>query len=234
MSYNNTKTPIKPTDEAKWQVPMRPRANGGSMEYCLEGELKERFCKLFPKHTNRRLMQWFGIPFSTLQRFKREFGLEKDMKAICKEHARDVKKICQKNGYYDSLRGHAPSEACLEATRRMRAEGFHPMKQLRKNNPRKYRKTLERRSEQRKKLYRKEYLRMMYGLERKTKLNIKVNPLPRKAIAHKYAMIHSCNYFADQDNPDWICYDSETNRSAKREATAVRHGLKVIQADEDK
>ena len=30
MSYNNTKTPIKPTDLAKWQVPMRPRANGGS------------------------------------------------------------------------------------------------------------------------------------------------------------------------------------------------------------
>ena len=61
MSYNNTKTPIKPTDEAKWQVPMRPRANGGTMEYFLEGDLKERFCKLFPKHTNRRLMQWFGI-----------------------------------------------------------------------------------------------------------------------------------------------------------------------------
>ena len=98
MSYNNSKTPIKPTCEAKWQVPMRPSANGKSMQYCLEGELKERLCKLFPKHTNRRLMQWFGISFSTLQRFKREFGLEKDMKAICKEHARDVKKICQKNG----------------------------------------------------------------------------------------------------------------------------------------
>ena len=68
------------------------------MEYYLEGDLKERFCKLFPKHTNRRLMQWFGISFSTLQRFKREFGLEKDMKAICKEHAKDVKKICEKKG----------------------------------------------------------------------------------------------------------------------------------------
>lgn len=233
MSFNNTKTPSKPTAPGKYQVPMRQHPTRSVMEYYLEGELKERFCKLFPKHTNRRLMQWFGISFSTVQRFKREFGLEKDMKAINKEHAKDVKKICQKNGYYDSLRGRAPSEACMEATRKMRAEGFHPMKQLKESNPRKYRKTLERRSEQRKKLYRREYLRMMYGLERKTKLNIKVNPLSRKAIAHKYVMIHSCNYFADPDNSDWVCYDSETNRSAKREATAVRHGLKVIQADEE-
>ena len=71
MSYNNTKTPIKPTDEAKWQVPMRQHPTRNVMEYYLEGELEERFCKLFPKHTNRRLMQWFGISFSTLQRFKR-------------------------------------------------------------------------------------------------------------------------------------------------------------------
>ena len=71
MSYNNTKTPIKPTDEAKWQVPMRQHPTRNVMEYYLEGDLKKRFCKLFPKHTNRRLMQWFGISFSTVQRFKR-------------------------------------------------------------------------------------------------------------------------------------------------------------------
>ena len=105
MSFRNTKTPLKPTKEAKWQVPMRPNAQSGVMEYYLEGELKERFCTLFPKNSNRRMMAWFGISFSTLQRFKREFGLEKDMKAIRKQQAKDIKKICERNGYYASIRG---------------------------------------------------------------------------------------------------------------------------------
>ena len=126
MSFNNTKTPLKPTTAAKWQVPMRPSPKRGVKEYYLEGELKERFCKLFPKNSNRRMMTWFGIGFSTLQRFKREFGLEKDMKAIRKQQSKDTKRICERNGYYASLRGKAPSEACLEAARKLRASGFHP------------------------------------------------------------------------------------------------------------
>ena len=110
MSFRNTKTPLKPTTAAKWQVPMRPNVKSGAKEYYLEGELKERFCKLFPKNSNRRMMTWFGISFSTLQRFKRECGLEKDMKAIRKQQAKDAKKTCEENGYYASLRGHALSE----------------------------------------------------------------------------------------------------------------------------
>lgn len=46
-------------------------------------------------------------------------------------------------------------------------------------------------------------------------------------------MIRKCNYFADPlGDPRIVCYDSETQRSARREATAVRHGLKVVEADE--
>lgn len=66
MSFPNTKTPLKPTTPAKWQVPMRQHPGKNVMEYYLEGELKERFCQLFPKNSNRRMMQWFGISFSTL------------------------------------------------------------------------------------------------------------------------------------------------------------------------
>ena len=233
MSFRNTKTPLKPTNAAKWQVPMRPNAQSGVKEYYLEGELKERFCKLFPKNSNRRMMTWFGISFSTLQRFKREFGLEKDMKAIRKQQAKDIKKICERNGYYDSLRGKKPSEASIEAIRKLRAEGFHPIKQLKANNPRKYKRLMRKRSEQRKELYRKEQLRAFYGLERKTHLRIPSNPMSHRAIAHKYAMIKVCNYFADPlGDPHIICYDSETRRSARREATAEKYGLKVVEADE--
>ena len=233
MSFNNTKTPNKPIGKAKWQVPMRPNAKSGMKEYYLEGELKERFCKLFPKNSNRRMMAWFGISFSTLQRFKHEFGLEKDMQAIRKQQAKDIKKICEKNGYYASIRGKAPSEACLEATRQLRASGFHPIKQIKATNPRKYKRLMRKKSEQRKELYRKEQLRAFYGLERQTNLRIPSSPLSHSASSHKHAMIKSCNYFADPlGDPHIICYDSETQRSARREATAAKHGLKVVEADE--
>ena len=233
MSFNNTKTPLKPTTAAKWQVPMRQNEKSGVKEYYLKGELKERFCKLFPKNTNRRMMTWFGISFSTLQRFRRELGLEKDMKAIRKQQAKDAKKICERNGYYDSLRGKAPSEACMEAARRIRAAGFHPIKQLKANNPRKYKRLMRKKSEQRKELWRKERLRAFYGLDRQTNLRIPTNPMSRRATAQKYAMIKCCNYFPDPDgDPHIICYDSETHRSARREATAAKHGLKVVEADE--
>ena len=212
---------------------MRPNATSGVKEYYLEGELKERFCKLFPKNSNRRMMAWFGISFSTLQRFKRECGLEKDMKAIRKQHAKDIKKICERNGYYDSIRGKKPSEAAIEATRRLRASGFTPINQLKANNPRKYKRLMRKRSEQHKELFRKERLRAFYGLERKTNLRIQSNPLSHRAAAQKHAMIKCCNYFADPlGDPHIICYDSETRRSARREATAAKHGLKVVEADE--
>ena len=233
MSFNNTKTPTKPTTAAKWQVPMRPNVKSGAKEYYLEGELKERFCKLFPKNSNRRLMKWFGISFSTLQRFRRELGLQKDMRAIRKQLSKDIKKTCEKNGYYDSLRGHAPSDACQEAARKMRADGFHPIKQLKATNPRKYKRLMRKKSEQRKELWRKEQLRAFYGLERKTNLCIPSSPLSHSASAHKHAMIKCCNYFADPlGDPHVICYDSETHRSARRETTAAKHGLKVMEVDE--
>ena len=233
MSFNNTKTTLKPTTAAKWQVPMRQNAKSGVKEYYLEGELKERFCKLFTKNSNRRMMAWFGIGFSTLQRFKREFGLEKDMKSIRKQHAKDIKKICERNGYYASIRGKAPSEACMEAIRQLRASGFHPLKQLKANNPRKYKRLMRKKGEQRKELWRKERLRAFYGLERQTHLRIPSYPLSHSASAHKHAMIKCCNYFADPlGDPHIVCYDSETQRSARREATAAKHGLKVVEADE--
>ena len=233
MSFNNTKTPLKPTTAAKWQVPMRPNAKSGVKEYYLEGELKERFCKLFPKNSNRRMMTWFGIGFSTLQRFKREFGLEKDMQAVRKQQAKDIKRICERNGYYASIRGKAPSEACMEAARRLRAAGFHPIKQLKANNPRKYKRLMQKKSEQRKELWRKERLRMVYGLERRTKLRLPLNSLTHAASACKYMMIRECNYFADPDGDSHIiCYDSQTRRSEKREATAIRHGFTIVEGED--
>ena len=121
----------------------------------------------------------------------------------------------------------------MEATRRLRASGFHPMKQLKANNPRKYKRLMRKKGEQRKELWRKERLRAFYGLERQTNLRIPSSPLSHSTSSHKHAMIKCCNYFADPlGDPRVICYDSDTQRSARREKTAAKHGLKVVEADE--
>ena len=226
-----TKTPLKPTAQPKYTVLRRIGPNGNRLY--LEGEAKEKFIKLYPKHSNRRIMEWFGISFTTMHRFARELGLQKDMKAICKEHARDIKKICERNGYYDSIRGKSVSAACKEGARKKRAEGYHPLLHVKETNPKRYAKICQKRSENRKELIEKERLRILYGLPRQTKLRLDYSPLQHKAYAHKYQMIKECNYFAIEGESRNVYYDSQTKRSARREATATRHGLHVMQADEE-
>lgn len=231
MSFGSTRAPIKPTAKAKWQVPKR-KTGRGPMEYYMDTELKERFCRAFAVHSNRRIMLWFGLSFSTVQRFAREFGLKKDMRAIRKELASDVKKICEKNGYYGSIRGKAPSEACMEAVRRKRAEGFVPMLRLKETSPRKYKRVISKKAEARRELIRKERLRDLYGLERRTRLKVS-RTLTRAASVQKCMMMKRRNYYADPGHHDWVCYDDETSRSPRMEATAIRHGLKVMDGGED-
>lgn len=234
MSFGNTKTPCKPTGEAKYQIPMRatPESNGVKT-YVLEGELKKKFIKLFPKNSNRRMMEWFGISFSTVQRFKNELGLKKDMKAIRRQQIMDVKKTCEENGYYDSLRGKPVSEACQEGRRRLFESGFCPLKALKKKNPRRYKAFLLRSSEAHKEVWRKERLREEYGSSRKTKLNLSQRPMKSAAASFKNMMTHRLNYFSVPGHPWWIAYDSETNRSERSEATARKHGFEIIEGEDD-
>ena len=211
---------------------MRPHGGNGPLEYYMDEDLMQKFCRLFPIHSNRRIMLWFGLSFSTVQRFARQYGLKKNMRAIRKELARDVKKICEANGYYNSLRGQRPSEQCIEATRKMRAEGFHPLRRLKENNPRKYKRLMRQKSEARKELWRKERMRESYGLERKTKLSVKPYTMTRAARSYKHFMIKNYNYFHDPDHTLWVCYDSETSRSDRCETTAARHGLIIVEGED--
>lgn len=232
MSFVNTHTPTKPSCKARWQVPQRRHPQAGVMEYYMEGEIKDKFCELFPKHSNIRIMKWFGISFSTLQRFKRDLGLSKDMKAIHKEHGMDVKKKLEKNGYYDSIRGKAPSQAAIEATKKSRAESPHPWVKLRETNPRKYKIAMKKKCDKWMENREKDKRRVLFGLEQKTRFRHTFTPLSHQAISHKWAMIRHCNYFSVDDHPSWVCYDRETKRSQRREETAKRHGLRVVEAED--
>lgn len=235
MSFDNTHIPRKSDIKVKpkWQIPMQSLQDRNVMKYVLEGEIKEHFIRLYPKHTNRRIMQWFGISYTTVQRFKKELGLKKNMKAVLKEHARDIKKICEANGYYDSRRGKHQPQHVIDAIRRKRASGFHPLTHLKETNPRKYQQAMRKRSEQRLQLVHKERLRMLYGLPRKTKINVCLNPIPQIALTQKRSMIKLNNYFAVEGHPLEVCYDSLTRRSARREATAIRHGLRIVAGEDN-
>ena len=217
---------------AKWQVPKR-RNEHGQPSYVLEGELRELFIKNFPIHSNRRIMQWFGLSHSTTQRFARGLGLKKDMARIRKELVRDIKRTCEKNGYYDSLRGRGMPENALIGLRKLYEEGFSAISRLKEKSPRKYKKYLEKMSESHKDMWRKERLRAKYGLERKTKLNIPFHPMTHRQSSQKHLMIKKYNYFADPDDRHAVCYDSQTRRSERSERTAIRHGLRIVEGSEE-
>lgn len=236
MSFNNTRTFRKPVGiKPRYPVAMRPGKNNAMTLY-LEGETLRMFRKLWPIHSNRRIAEWFGLSFSTIQRFAKEQGLKKNMTAIHKEHARDIKKTCEANGYYDSIRGRRPSEACMEASRRRweewRATGNHSFKILKERNPRKYAEVMKKRGSHIHELREQEKTRLRWGFEQKTKLRVTLHQASPRAASQKHLMIKECNYFADPDHSSWVLYDNETRRSARREATARKHGLKVFPSDD--
>lgn len=209
---------------------MKP-GKGSQPKYYLDGELRERFIKLYPIHFNEKLMAWFGISHSTLHRLAREEGLKKKMGIIRKKQAVIVVRTCEKNGYYESLRGKRLPEACYEATRKMRREGFSPIGKLKETDKRKYKRLMKRKSMDRKKLISDERRRVLFGLPQKTRLRVSLATVTHQMAVQKHVMIKKRNYFAHDGHPTWVCYDSETDRSERMEATAVRHGLKVVPAD---
>ena len=82
-------------------------------------------CKYFPEYENRILMKKSGMNHSLLHRLARQYGLtksEKGMKRIIKKHAQQVKRICERNGYYESMRGKQPSPQCREANMKYQRE----------------------------------------------------------------------------------------------------------------
>lgn len=229
MSFRNTKTPRMAEIEGKARYQVPSRLVRGVKTYYLTPELERHFRRLFPVTMNRDMMRLFGISFSTMERFKRDLGLQKKMRTIRHKQAQLAKRICEENGWYDSLRGKQPSEACQEATRQLRASGFHPMKALKQKNPKKYRRILEKRSEARKELMRKERLRVDWGLTKQTNLHIPYDPYGRKRMTFRNTCRRAgyipgkAHYPAER----WIIYYTpDTKRGRIREQHGTALGFK--------
>lgn len=211
--------------------------------WVLTDEQREWFCRWFPEEENSRLMKASGMNHSTLHRFARELGLTKSpkgIKRIRKRQAAHIKRVCERNGYYDSMRGRQPSEACLKATVQMwqdirEGKREHPARIMKRENPRKYRKWMENRSKERKETIRKEMRRVLYGMERKTRLKcIVMCKYTRRQVSHRhnalkrgYIIMEDCS---EQGGERYnIYYDNETKRSPIFEKNLLKDGFQLKQ-----
>ncbi len=218
------------------------RNNGRAKKIVLTDEQKEWLIRWFPEVENSRLIEASGMSHSTLHKFARELGLKKSkkgLKAIKRRQAAHIKKLCERNGYYDSMRGRQVSDACKEGTKRMWSEvregkREHPYKKMKRENPRRYKKIMQRRSEERKETIRKERRRELYGLERKTKLRLPMQSYTKRQVSHRYNALRK-GYYVMLDCSEGsgerynIYYNEETKRSPLFERNLIKDGFNVLQ-----
>ena len=210
--------------------------------FVLTDEQEAWLCRWYPEVENGVLMQASGLTHSSLHRFARELHLtksEKGFKAIKRRQAAHVKKLCEANGYYDSMRGKRPSDAAMEATKKRWQEvregkREHPIKAIKRKNPRRYKKMMLKRSEERKETIRKERRRDLYGLERKTKLRLPMNKYTKRQVSHRYNALKR-GYYVMLDCSEGsgerynIYYNEETKRSQYFERNLINDGFNVVQ-----
>ena len=216
---------------------------GYAYAWVLTPEQREWLCKWFPEEENSRLLAASGMSHSTLHRFARQFHLTKSkagMKRIKRRHARQIKRVCERNGYYASLRGRPVSEATRQGSARMWQEIHEgkrepPTRVMKRKNPQKYRQYIQRRSEQRRETIRKEFLRVKYGLERKTRLRcIVMCKYTRSQTCHRYNALRR-GYYVMEDCSEQggerynIYYDDQTVRSEKFEKNLLKDGFQILQ-----
>lgn len=212
---------------ARWQIPMGISPKGRKA-YILEGEIKDKFIELYPKTSDRDMAGLFGCSSATIRHLRLELGLaDRDRKTIKNIASTRRKATLRLRGYVSH-----PSEAFLTRVRNMSTENC-PINRIRRTDPERYKTIRQKMTESFRALVKAEKRRILYGLPRKTKLNVKLTQMSSKATSQKHYMIKDRNYFADPEHASWVCYDSQTRRSAQREATAIKNGLKVVKADEE-
>ena len=219
--------------------------NGKVHHRVLSDEQLEWLRRWFPKTENTRLRKAMGISDYKLHDFARKLGLTKSeagLKAIRKRRDKAAAKTNELNGCYARKRGHRPSDATMEGVRRRWEEtkqGLRelPAAMLKRTNPKKYNEWMKRKSQERKETIRKEKMRVMYGLERKTRLKaVVMTPYTRSQIAHRYNALKR-GYLLDEDCSEGqpgryiIYFDNETKRSKKFEENCIADGL-IIKKDD--
>ena len=113
----------------------------------------------------------------------------------------------------------------------------HPFRIMKRKNPRKYRKWMQCKSEERKEVIRKETRRMLYGLQRQTKLRfIVLCKYTKRQISHRYNALKR-GYIIMEDCSEQsgerynIYYDDQTLRTPIFEKNLINDGFHLIPYD---
>lgn len=193
----------------------------------------------FPQTENKRLAKAMGISLYKLHDFARENGLSKSesgLKAIKRRQTKAMVKTNHKNGCYDRKRGKPVSSATMEGSQRRWAEEHAGLREnavlrMKREEPERYKAIQEKRSQNRRELIRKEKLRVIYGMERKTNIKVIVmKPFTRSQIARRHSALKR-GYLLDEDCSEGqpgryvIYYDDETRRCEKFEENCINDGF---------
>ena len=208
----------------------------------LNDEQKEWLRTWFPITENNRLAEAMGVSLYKLHCFARELRLEKSekgLKAIRRRRDRKAAKTNEANGCYERKRGRPVSEATQAGrARRFEEERLglreNPQKRMKRENPKRYKAWMEKRSEERKEAIRKEKMRVLYGLERRTNLKaVVMTPYKRSQIHHRHNALKR-GYVLSEDcsegSPDRyvIYYDDDTARNTEFERNCVNDGFRIM------
>lgn len=230
--FPGTKQHRKPTAPGKFQVNRMPGHRGAST-FTLTPEQRELFIRYYPVTFNVKLMKMFGISCSTLHRLARTIGLEKDMKVIRHKQAQMTKHICEKNGYYDSLRGKMP-EQLKDHQRDWFVMGINPWGILKEKDPRKFKRIRAKIGKKRKELIRREKIRMKLGLPRLSNLPAHMvsdsRPYTKREVGRRYNaqkrgyIVGKLDSYNDRFT---LYYNENTNRAPIFEKNAIKDGWHV-------
>ena len=117
--------------------------------------------------------------------------------------------------------------------RRRNAEGnayrHGYLARLRETDPERYDDVRRRITETMRKKWKRARREKLYAMRPTTRLH--VAPLTEAAYRYKYRACYEHGYFADPDHPYWLCYDSQTRRSAKVEENAKQRGFEIVEGE---
>ena len=229
MRWNRGRCGGKPEKGTKWNLEM---VNGA---YVMNAEQEADFIENYPVMANWDIMCRFGMSQTTMHRFARKFGLKKDMSVIRKKQVALAVAACRANGYYDSLKGKAPSEACREAYRKKLESGYCPMQVL-KQNKRKYNEFRKKQSERRNEQVSSERRRLSMGLDQKTRLHLPQFNYTHTQLSSRY-FAKKRGYILGDIRENFgerytIYWDEDTERSEQFERNLSQRGFTVKEYDE--
>lgn len=231
MAYQR-KSRSKPSDNSgqRYVIPRR-RTESGHTEYYADEETESLLRKYYPIEPNRVLIKWFHVSVGVIERLATALGIKKDMKVIGHKNAMAGKRTCTRNGYYDSIKGKKPSQATLDGLKRLREAGHNPIRKIREEDPRRFKRLVKKQSRIRKELIQTERRRYALGMipqsNLPTYLYSNTSYSPYQTHARSFAKSHG--YVLGSIDPDegertTIFYTDETDRRPQFESFAAEKG----------